>query len=227
MMKTAVLFFTVVAGGANCLAAAIALPGGSVNLPSNSSSGVSFSYTGTLTGNDTLALTESGSSCLQTGPSYCVNGAGVVTVAGTSGVGQSSSFTDPVNGAAGTWVYGSILLQISGVGTEQIFPTNAADGLGSAAPPTTLSFGTTTLNSLGFGNFSVVDPTITFVMADDAAFNFYDDNTGQFTLTPTPVASNTPEPATAACVAGGVALLLLIRRKSDSGAARVRAIAPR
>lgn len=36
---------------------------------------------------------------------------------------------------AGTWTYGALLMTISGLGTVQEFPANAANGLGSPTPP--------------------------------------------------------------------------------------------
>jgi hypothetical protein len=165
----------------------IELPGGSITIPGLSDTGISFTYTGTLTQADSIDLIQTGNPCLQTGPAYCVNGAGVITTAGSSPVGDATTF--------GSTVYGSILLEISGVGTEQIFPTNAANGLGSATPPLSLETAAT-LSSLGFGSFSVVNPTITFVMAD----TLYSDNSGAFVL------DQAPEPSTLWLVAPGLLL---------------------
>jgi hypothetical protein len=151
-----------------------------LTVDSTSASGTSFTYSGTLTGGDILSLFASGSPCLQSGNTYCTNAAGVVTVAGSLGVGGSSQ--NPDNGTT----FGSLLLTISGVGTEQIFPTNAANGLGSGTPPTSL-FLSTSLSSLGFGVFSADNPTLTFVMSD----TIRSDNSGAFTI-----ASAVPEPST-------------------------------
>lgn len=165
------------------LAAQIQVPGGSLTVPGTSTTGASFTYSGTLTQNDTIAFSQTGNPCLQTaGSGYCVNGAGVLTVAATVGVtpvGGSSTFTGPSGVIpAGTWTYGALLMQISGVGTVQVFPTNAANGLGSATPPAGLTLPTTTLSALGFPSFSVANPTITFIVAD----TFFGDNGGQFVL---------------------------------------------
>lgn len=58
--------------------------------------GVSFTYSGTLTQNDTIAFTQSGNPCLQSPVSgYCVNGVGVLTVpaiVGTTPVADSQRF---------------------------------------------------------------------------------------------------------------------------------------
>lgn len=188
-------------------AAAIALPGGTLTIDSTDAVGVSFIYSGTLSGSDTLALTESGNPCLQlaASPAYCVNGAGVVTTAGTSPVGGSSGFTGTFNGTTANWTFGAILLEISGAGTVQIFPTNAANGSGSATPPLSLTLPATTLSALGFGSFTQLNPTITFIMAD----TLRSDNTGSFVLTQ---ATGTPEPGTFWLLGAGATLLLLRRR---------------
>lgn len=179
--------FIVTSGSAACISAAVInLPGGTLTLPGISTTGVSFTFTGTLTQTDTLSFTESGNPCLQSPPAYCVNGAGVVTTAGTSPVGAATTFMGTFNGTTETWDFGAILLEISGEGAVQIFPANAANGLGSATPPHSLTLPTTSLSSLGFPSFSVVNPTIMFVMAD----TLYSDNSGQFVI------SQVPEPGT-------------------------------
>jgi hypothetical protein len=136
-----------------------------------------------LTQNDTIAFAQTGNPCLQTaGTGYCTNGAGVLTVAATVGVtpvGGSSTFAGPSGVIpAGTWTYGALLMTISGVGTVQVFPTNAANGLGSSSPPASLTLPATTLAGLGFASFSVSNPTITLIVAD----TFFGDNGGQFVL---------------------------------------------
>ena len=164
--------------------ASVQLPGGALTIPGTSTTGVSFTHAGTLTQNDTIAFTQTGNPCLQSaGTGYCTNGAGVLTVAATIGVtpvGGSSSFAGPSGVIpAGTWTYGALLMTISGVGTVQLFPTNAANGLGTSSPPASLTLPATTLAGLGFPSFSVSNPTITFIVAD----TFFGDNGGQFVLT--------------------------------------------
>jgi hypothetical protein len=173
------------------LAANVQLPGNALTIPGVSTTGVSFAYNGTLTQADTIAFAQSGNPCLQGGGTYCTNGAGVLTVAGSQPVGGSSGFSGP-SGAipAGTWTYGALLMQISGVGTVQVFPTNAANGLGSAVPPASLALPATSLSALGFPAFSVANPTITFIVADTG----FTDNSGGFVLTqaaPPPVVAAT------------------------------------
>ena len=187
-------------------AANVNLPGGTLVIPGTSSAGASFTYTGTLTQADTIAFSQTGNPCLQSGNTYCVNGAGVIVVAGTSPVGTSTGF--------GSWTYGALLMQISGVGTVQVWPTNAANGLGSGSPPTGLTLPTTTLAALGFPAFSQTNPTITFTVADT---NF-GDNSGSFTLTQAAApAAVAPVPTLAEWSLGALALLVGL-----GGAARAR-----
>lgn len=199
------LFFVALCSAAWVSAASINLPGGTLTVPGISTTGVSFMFSGTLTQADTLFFSESGNPCLQSPPSYCVNGSGVVTTAGTSPVGAATPFMGTFNGTTQTWDFGAILLEISGEGAVQIFPANAANGLGSLTPPLSLTLPPTSLAALGFPSFSVVNPTITFIMAD----TLYSDNSGQFVI------SQVPEPGTGMllCAAGCVLAGLVMRRR--------------
>jgi|HubBroStandDraft_5_1064220.scaffolds.fasta_scaffold44579_2 hypothetical protein len=200
----------IVTSGADCLRANL-IPLSPITVEALSTTGVSFSYAGTLTQNDTLELTVTGDPCLQLGPAYCVNGAGVVTVAGTSPVGAATTFSGTFGGTTGTWDFGALLMEISGTSTVQIFPADAADGLGSGSPPLSLTLPLTTLSALGFPAFDEVDPTITFILAD----NLYTDNSGQFNL------SQVPEPTTVSVVGVLVcAMAGLVRRRRAARSAR-------
>jgi hypothetical protein len=165
-------------------AASIEFPDGALTVSGTSAGGASIVYAGTLTQNDTIAFAQTGNPCLQPGSGYCTNGAGVVTVAGTLGappfpVGGSSTFVGPTGIIpAGTWTYGALLMTISGAGTVQVFPADAGNGLGNASPPAGLNLPPTPLGALGFGNFSQVNPTITFIVAD----GYFGDNDGKFVL---------------------------------------------
>lgn len=160
----------------------IIIPGGPLTVPGTSSAGISFTYAGTLTQLDTLAFTETGDACLQGGGFYCTNGAGIVVIAGSTGVGGTSTFGAIFGATNGIWNYGALLMEITGVspaGTVQIFPANAHNGLGSNSPPTSLVLPPTSLANLGFSPFTVTNPKITFVVADTN----YGDNSGSFVLT--------------------------------------------
>jgi hypothetical protein len=202
------IFCCLTVAAASCYGAAIQLPGGTLVIAGTNGTGASFVYNGTLTPNDTISFTQTGSPCLQAGGAYCTNGAGVVTRAGSSGVGAATSFSATYNNSFGVWNYGAVLMTITGLGAQQVFQANAANGLGSSTPPTTLTLPPTTLGALGFTDFSsVVNPTITFVFADD----LYSDNTGSITLTqgssPPP---GTPAPSTWILIVCGLIAVSLV-----------------
>jgi hypothetical protein len=144
-----------------------------------------------LTQNDTINLAISGAGCLQGGGAYCTNAAGVLTVAGSSPVGATSTLAATVGGFPITYNYGAVLMLISGVGVVQLLPASAGNGLGSATPPSTLALSATSLGALGFGTFSVTNPTISFIVAD----NNYVDNTGSLTLSQVPAGTPAGVPA--------------------------------
>jgi len=177
------------------------VPFGAIDVDSLSTTGASFQFVGTLTDNYTLELTASGDPCLQMTPSnnsavYCVNAAGVVIVPSVTGaVGSAAAFTDTFGGTTGTWDYGSLLMEIGNT-TIQVFPADAANGLGSGSPPSTLTLPSATLSSLGFTGLDLVDPTITFLLAD----NLYPDNSGTFTVSGQFELSQVPEPTNVAVV---------------------------
>jgi hypothetical protein len=125
----------------NCFGAAISLPGGSLAVPVTSSAGASFTFSGTLTQNDTISFMQVGTPCLQPRPAYCTNGAGVVVGAGP--VGTANFVAVSGGGITGTFSLGSVVMVISGVGVE-VFPVNAANGFGSPNPPGSLTLPATT-----------------------------------------------------------------------------------
>ena len=204
--------FLLAATAGSCFGASILLPSGSITIPAVNPGGFSFVYTGTLTGADTIAFMQIGGTannpCLQGGPAssaYCTNGGGIVTVAGTTGVGGTSTFSGTFNGTSGTWNFGSLILEISGEGAVQVFAASVANGLGSATPPTGLTLAPTSLSALGFGSFTTAaNPTITFLVAD----NLYPDNTQQFVL------SQIPEPSSIGLLGSALGALVLFGRRA-------------
>ncbi len=196
--------FTLALMTAAAFAQSISLPG-ALSVQASNSAGTSFTYNGTLTQAATISLIVTGNACEQGGSVYCTNAAGVVTVAGSSGVGAATSFAGVVGGYSGTWNYGSLIMTISGAGSVQVFAANSANGLGSSSPPSTLTLPATSLSGLGFSSFSVANPTITFTNAD----NNYGDNSQGFTVTQ-PGLAGTPAPATLVLVVLGLAALTFV-----------------
>jgi hypothetical protein len=182
--------------GSAAFAGAITIPTLTVDALTGSAS---FVFTGTMTQADTISLVEVGSPCLQPGVAYCVNGAGVITIAGTTGVGGTTTFGGTFGTTSSNWNFGSLLLTINNGQTVQLFAPNAANGLGSATPPTSLTLGSISFASLGFSAFSLVNPTLKFTLAD----TFYGDNSSAFVINPS--SNGVPEPATFGLV--GLALI--------------------
>lgn len=200
-MNSVKALFTFTFLSAGVFAQSVILPN-TITVSAASTTGSSFTYNGTLTQAATINLTAAGAACEQSGGTYCTNASGVLTVAGSSAVGQTTTFTGSIGGFSGTFNYGSLIMTISGVGSKQLFAANATDGLGSGAPPSTLTLPATSLSALGFGNFSVTNPTITFTVAD----TLYTDNSGSFSVTSGNAApSPTPAPGTIVLVIIGLA----------------------
>ena len=188
-----------------CYGAAVTFPTSPLSIPVTSSSGTSFTFTGTLTQNDTISFTQTGLVCIQGGGTYCTNGAGVVVTPGTLGPGGTFSTTATVAGFTKTFVVGSLMLAIQGVNAVQVFPATPANGAGSATPPTSLTLPPTTFAALGFPNFTVVNPTITLVVFD----NLYPDNSGSTQLQQQAVPPAVPAPSALLLVGIGLAAVSL------------------
>ena len=188
----------------------ITFPGGSLVVPATSSAPVSFTFPGTLTSADTIGFLASGNPtdpCLQTGPAYCTNPAGIVTVAGTSPVGSSSTFVGTFGTTTDLFDFGSLIIILNNQLAEQVFQPNVANGFGSNNPPTSLTLPPTSLAALGFGSFSFVNPTIGFIIAD----TFRGDNTGSFLLTQgTP--TGIPEPGGLMLLGAGLLIVVVALR---------------
>ncbi len=165
-----------------------------------SATGTAVVIGGTVTSDDTLSILVTGKPCLQVNV-YCTNPAGIVTVGGTSLVGQVS--TDPQDGTT----FGALLLRIPGAGLVQVFPATFANSLGSLTPAISLVLPPVTLASLGFAPFTLFDPVFIFTVSDVDSERA--DNTGAFTVSG--LALPVPEPATLAIVGLGLAGLMAAR----------------
>ncbi len=168
--------------------------------------GPTITLTSAVLPTDTLSLTALGQVFLQGGNTYGTNAAGVVTTAGSAGVGGSS--------ANGSTTFGALLLGNPSLGFFQLFPTNAANGLGSATPPSTLTLTNVTLSSRGFSSPLPAGTVLQFRPSDINT----GDNSGSFTVSGqfNTAATGVPEPGTfGLLLIGAVALSgSCLRRKA-------------
>jgi hypothetical protein len=166
--------------------------------------GISFTYSGTLTGSDTLALTATGyvSSAFVHGNNY--NAAGVseydYLYGPTPPSGVYFDNASPVDSSG--YNYYALLLVISGVGEAQLLRPDAATGLDGSTIVNSVTLASTALSALGFGSFSVTNPTLTF-LANVPPSQF---PTGSFRITQDAVAVvPTPEPGSVWLLGAGLA----------------------
>jgi hypothetical protein len=127
----------------------------------------SFTFSGILTQASTIDFQLTGV-VFRNSAMRCANAAGIAVLCFSQPVipiGQTETFVATYGGTTGTWNQGALLMTIAGVGTVQVFPATAANGLGSNSPPIDFTLTTTSLAALGFPNFSVTDPVITFLVA--------------------------------------------------------------
>jgi hypothetical protein len=158
-------------------------------------SGPSFTVPTALAGTDRLTLTVSGLVSLQSS-AYGTNAAGVVVVPGTTGIGGTSTFTS----GATTYNFGALLIGNATLGFRQLFSPNAATGLGSAAPPSTL-FLDVPLSAI-FGGGLAAGTVLELRIADINTI----DNAGGYQLSQT-VTAVVPEPGSVVLVASGLLAL--------------------
>ena len=158
---------------------------------------------------DTLTLNVTGEVFLQGNGRFGTNAAGVLTTEGSYPVGATF--------ANGAFNFGELLLGNAAVGFHRLFPANAANGLGSAKPPSALSMGPATFASLGFGTNLAAGTVLTFIVSDTQ----YGDNFGSFTVSgdinsgtpPPPPPAAVAEPSTLGLLSFGCALLGLVRAR--------------
>ncbi len=171
------------------------------------SSGSNFTLGSPVLLTDMISLNATGEVFLTGNGRFGTNAAGVLTTEGSYPVGATF--------ANGAFNFGELLLGNATLGFHQLFTANAASGLGSAKPPSSLSMGPATFASLGFGTNLAAGTVLTFVVSDTQ----YGDNFGSFTVSgdiifgPPPPPSAVPEPATFALAGLGCGLLGLVRAR--------------
>jgi hypothetical protein len=191
-MKTLLLTVGLVAALTSTAAADILTPPALTVLGTNVFAGPTFTVPTDFAATDELSFTVSGIVSLQPSGAFGTNAAGVVVVAGSSPVGASLP--------NGSTTYGSLLLGNSSIPFVQLFPTNADNGLGSSAPPTSLTI-SATLGSL-FGSGLSAGTVLEFRVSDINT----GDNGGQFSISSGGDAA-VPEPGAWMLVVSGLAIL--------------------
>jgi hypothetical protein len=186
-------------------AASLVIPTTTVN-GTDVFSGPSFTVTSDFLGTDTISLNVSGTVELASG-NYTTNAAGILT--------QYSPVFNSVAGNAFTnsfgEKYGALLLGNSTIGFYNLFEPNAANGLGSANPPTNLSLTNISLSSIGFSSGLTDGTVLQFRVSDEDTFN----NSSAFTVSGSIDGTTTavPEPFTIIGTLIGGTAAFRIRKK--------------
>ena len=146
-------------------------------------SGPTFTVSQNFLPSDTLSVNVSGTVDIWSG-TLTMNAAGIITQTTQPGRSVGQTVTGP-----GGQPFGSLLIGNNTLGFFTLFSADAANGLGSANPPTNLSLSGVPLSSIftnagftGIANGTVLE----FRVNDTNSF----DNSGQFVIT------STPEPST-------------------------------
>jgi hypothetical protein len=159
--------------------------------------GPAFTVAGTFSSSDTISITVSGLVDLASG-NFTANAAGIIAAPPTTNTGNHPGETAP-NLSDPAVNFAALLIGNTTLGFFQLFPSDAADGLGNPAPPTTLSI-TETLGSIGFAS-GLSDGTVLHLKVSDCN-GCFGDNSGSFAVG----SSSVPEPGYFGVV--GCALLL-------------------
>lgn len=172
-------------------AAQLIIPNTTV-LGTNVFSGPTFTVSQNFLPSDTLSVNVSGTVDIWSG-TLAMNAAGIITQTTQPGFSVGQTIAAVTGATSPGQPSGSLLIGNSTLGFFPLFSANAANGLGSANPPTNLSLSGVPLSSIftNVGFTGIANGTVLqFRINDTNSF----DNSGQFVITSTP--ASTPEPST-------------------------------
>jgi hypothetical protein len=176
---------------------------------------ISFTVTDNFLATDTISITAVGTVDLANNSGgYVTNAAGILTqTAPAYGVdGTVGGFANP---SPSPYNFGALLLGNSTLGYKQLFAANVANGLGSAAPSTTLSFSNIELSTL-FGSGLASGTVLNFQVSDSIS----GDNLGSFAVSGSidTAGTNVPEPFTIiGTLVGGTAAVRMRKKLQRAG----------
>lgn len=166
--------------------------------------GPTFTVSGNYAVTDYFSLVADGEVGLA-GTAFYANAAGIVTRPATTNTGAHPGQTSPASAGsvAPGLPYAALFIGNNVLGYFQVFPSDAANGLGDPTPPTLLS----TNRTIGdlFGGQAIADGTVLMFRINDINTG---DNSGAFRLSP-----SVPEPFTLALFGVGLAVAALRRRR--------------
>ena len=165
----------------------------------NGVTGPTFVVNGNYVGTDTITLTADGTVDLANG-SFTANAAGVVISPNPTNTGATPGQVTLSGGIP----YAALLLGNGSLGFFPVFPANAANGLGSLTPPTTLTLINAPLSSIFGAGVNIANGTVLQFRIND--INSLD-NSGAFRV------SAVPEPSSMLLMGAGLLSVVAFRRK--------------
>ncbi|MGI8741451.1 MAG: PEP-CTERM sorting domain-containing protein [Bryobacteraceae bacterium] len=197
---------------ASAFAATLVVP--STTVLGTNGSGVNFAVVGNFLAVDTISAATTGTVDLASGR-FTSNAAGIITAPPLTNTGNVPGQVSP-NLSMGN--FGALLIGNSTLGFFQLFPSNAANGLGNSAAPTTLN-STATLGSIFGSGFAGLSNGTNLTLKVSDCTGCFDDNSGSFRVGPASGPA-VPEPVSWSLVLPVMVVLALASKRMRAGHAR-------